>query len=277
MASDTTSPDRPRPLGELPSEVLGAVRGLVFDIDDTVTRDGRLEPNALAAMARLDEAGLTLVAVTGRPLGWVDVLVRLLPVRLAVGENGAGWVWLNASVRHEGYFASPSERTAATQLLERIREKVGQEMPDILVAQDQGARRCDLAFDIGETVNLPAETIAQLTQLIEREGAHPSVSSVHAHAVPGVWDKAVGVRRAFTEVLGVDLEAERDRWLFIGDSGNDAAAFAWFPNSVGVANVAEHLHRLPIPPAFVTVRERGEGFVELADAVLANQNHGDRR
>jgi hypothetical protein len=44
-----------------------------------------------------------------------------------------------------------------------------------------------------------------------------------------------------------------------------------------MANVAEHLHRLPIPPVFVTVKERGEGFAEVAEAVLANLNHGDRR
>ena len=75
-------------------------------------------------------------------------------------------------------------------------------------------------------------------------------------------------------VLDVDLETERDRWLFVGDSGNDAAAVAWFPNSVGVANVAEHLHQLPIKPAYITVSERGRGFAEVADAVLEHHDHG---
>ena len=42
-----------------------------------------------------------------------------------------------------------------------------------------------------------------------------------------------------------------------------------------MANDAEHLHRLPIPPAFVTVKERGEGCAEVAETILANQNHGD--
>ena len=235
---------------------------------------GRLEPQALDAMFRLHEAGLALVAVTGRPLGWADVLVRLLPVRLAVGENGAGWVWLDSAVRREGYFASAAERDESARLLARIRDRVARDMPDVRVAQDQRARRCDLAFDIGETVQLAPDRIEQLTQLIEAEGARSAVSSVHAHAVPGDWDKAKGVRRGFAEVLGVDLAAERDRWLFVGDSGNDAEAFAWFPGSVGVANVAEHLDRLPIPPAFVTVRERGGGFAELADAVLAHREQG---
>lgn len=52
-------------------------------------------------------------------------------------------------------------------------------------------------------------------------------------------------------------------------------AFAWFPNSIEVANEAEHLHRLLIKPAFVTLTEGGGGFAEVADAVLARMNHGD--
>ncbi|MCC6875768.1 MAG: hypothetical protein IT378_15785 [Sandaracinaceae bacterium] len=64
--------------------------------------------------------------------------------------------------------------------------------------------------------------------------------------------------------MSADVAAERERWLFVGDSGNDAAAFAFFSLSVGVANVREHLARLPVPPAYVTERERGAGFAELA-------------
>ena len=45
--------------------------------------------------------------------------------------------------------------------------------------------------------------------------------------------------------------------------------FAFFPNSVGVANVRPFLDRIATPPAYVTQREAGAGFVELADALLA--------
>jgi hydroxymethylpyrimidine pyrophosphatase-like HAD family hydrolase len=87
---------------------------------------------------------------------------------------------------------------------------------------------------------------------------------VHAHAIPGPWDKAKGVARALQEVLGIDLDTELDRWVFVGDSGNDAAAFEVFPKSVGVANVRDHLDRLPTPPRYVTDSDRGLGFAELA-------------
>ena len=244
------------------------VRGLVFDIDDTVTRNGVLDPRAYAAMHQLANAGFELVAVTGRPLGWADVVARQWPVRLAIGENGAGWSWIGGNQFHEGYFCTETERGRQATLLERIREEVARRMPEVRVSSDHRARRCDLAFDVGELVSLPRSEIDALVSLIEGFGASSSVSTVHAHAVPGPWNKAKGVARALDDALGIDLDAELDRWVFVGDSGNDAEAFAYFPNSVGVANVRGHLDRLPVPPRYVTDAERGEGFAELAEHLL---------
>ena len=45
--------------------------------------------------------------------------------------------------------------------------------------------------------------------------------------------------------------------------------FAFFPNAVGVANVLPVLDRIVTPPAWITEREAGAGFVELADFLLA--------
>ncbi len=240
------------------------LRGLVFDIDDTVTRNGVLQPGAYAAMHQLTEAGFDLVAVTGRPLGWTDLISRQWPVVTAVGENGAGWSWVEGRRFCEGYFCGAEERRAQAALLESIRREVGRQMPHVQVTSDHRARRCDLAFDIGEAVSLPRADIDRLVQTIESFGVASSVSTVHAHAVPGPWNKARGVARALSEVRDVDLDLERKHWVFVGDSGNDAAAFAYFPVSVGVANVRAHLDRLPTPPRFVTDSERGDGFAELA-------------
>jgi len=126
-----------------------------------------------------------------------------------------------------------------------------------------------LAWDVGERVHLPAERVAQLRQVIEAEGARCLVSSVHAHALAGTYDKATGAQLAAREALEIDLSREPERWLFVGDSGNDAAAFAYFPVSAGVANVRHHLHALPVHPRFVSAHERGYGFAEIADQVLA--------
>jgi HAD superfamily hydrolase (TIGR01484 family) len=247
------------------------VRGVVFDIDDTVTRGGVLQPTAYAAMHQLVRAGFDLVAVTGRPLGWTDVLARQWPVRLAVGENGAGWTWVDRTGVHEGYFSSERERARQKKLLQAVRREVAIAMPHIQVTQDIRARRCDLAFDVGEWASVPRADVDALVGVIEQMGCRASVSTVHAHAVPGSWDKAEGVVRALGRVLGSGVGEQLDCWVFVGDSGNDAAAFKRFPRSVGVANVRAHLDRLPVPPRYVTDAERGDGFAELAAHLVGSR------
>jgi HAD superfamily hydrolase (TIGR01484 family) len=264
----------PQPLGRIEPGTLAALAGVIFDIDDTVTREGRLEAEAFAAMHRLAGAGLRLIAVTGRPLGWSDVAAHLWPVDLAVGENGAGWAWRVGPKLEHGYFEGSDDRARGQELLQRVRAAVSNRMPEMRLAGDQYLRRCDLAYDVGETVSLASDVIDRLLRLIEETGARSTVSSVHAHAVPGDWDKARGVVRAAREVLDIDLDDGRSQWLFIGDSGNDAAAFAHFPVSVGVRNVEHHLGRIPRGPSYITEADRGRGFREMADLVLGNHAEG---
>jgi hydroxymethylpyrimidine pyrophosphatase-like HAD family hydrolase len=70
------------------------------------------------------------------------------------------------------------------------------------------------------------------------------------------------------ECFALDLDAENDRFVLVGDSPNDAPMFGFFRRSVGVANVREFAGRLAAEPAFVTEAAAGAGFVELADAIL---------
>ncbi|MBK6580926.1 MAG: hypothetical protein IPG17_33195 [Sandaracinaceae bacterium] len=63
------------------------------------------------------------------------------------------------------------------------------------------------------------------------------VRAAHASGA-GRLNKARGIVRAARELLGEEVEAAPERWAFIGDSGNDAAAFAYFPLSF-VANVRD--------------------------------------
>lgn len=243
------------------------IRGLIFDVDDTVTRAGRLEREAFTAMWALADAGFELVAVTGRPLGWADVIARQWPVAVAVGENGAGWSWVDADRHfHVDYFEAAPERARSNARKERALAQVRAEMPHVQPARDLIARRCDVALDIAEEAALTPGEVDQLVALIEAQGCHAPVSSVHCHIVPGPWDKASGAARAIAEVLG---HFDDEQWVFVGDSGNDAAAFARFRRSVGVANVRENLHHLPTPPRFVTPSDRGRGFAELAHHLLA--------
>lgn len=251
---------------------LAGIDGLAFDVDDTLTTRGALSPDAYDALARLAAAGVRLVALTGRPLGWADAMASMWPITAAVGENGAGWAWREGHALRIGYADDPVTRAEQRDVLAAIRREVHERLPAIREACDQPARRCDLAFDVGESERPSAADVGALVAIIEAHGARALVSSVHAHAVPGRWDKARGAAGAVRDALGEPLDPAR--WLFVGDSPNDEAAFAFFTHTVGVANVREHLGALRVAPAWVTDAERGAGFVEVAEALLRARADG---
>ena len=96
------------------------------------------------------------------------------------------------------------------------------------------------------------------------------ISSIHVNGWFGAYDKLTMTRELCSRVFGCDIDAERDRVLFVGDSPNDAPMFAFFPHSVGVANVRAFLQRIAIPPVYITREEAGAGFVEIVDCLLAS-------
>jgi hydroxymethylpyrimidine pyrophosphatase-like HAD family hydrolase len=92
---------------------------------------------------------------------------------------------------------------------------------------------------------------------------------VHAHAQLSEHDKAQGVARALHALWGLEAREVKEAFLFVGDSGNDAAAFGWFDWTAGVANVRDFLDRLPRPPRYVARASHGQGFAEIARTVLS--------
>ena len=73
----------------MPEAIRRNVRGVLADIDDTITTHGHLTPEAYHALARLRAAGKLVIPITGRPAGWCDHIARMWPVDAVVGENGA--------------------------------------------------------------------------------------------------------------------------------------------------------------------------------------------
>ncbi len=118
---------------------------------------------------------------------------------------------------------------------------------------------------------LPQADINRIVALFEAAGAAAKVSSIHVNGWFGDYDKLTTTRIMLDEAFGIDFEAEKDHFVFAGDSPNDAPMFAAFPNAVGVANVRDFEGRLPAAPAFVTEARSGAGFAELAETILAAQ------
>jgi len=260
-----------RPIGEFPAAERRRIRGVFTDIDDTLTTDGRLTAEAYRALERLSRAGLLCVPITGRPAGWCDHIARMWPVDAVVGENGAFYFRYDAEKRRmiRRFFFSRDRREADRRRLDRIRERVLAEVPGSAVASDQLYREADLAIDFCEDVpRLSAAAIDRIVDIFRSEGATAKVSSIHVNGWFGDYDKLTMTRILLAECFGVDLDAEKDRYVFVGDSPNDAPMFGYFPNAVGVANVREFAERLVTPPAYVTDGRAGLGFTELAETLL---------
>ncbi len=258
-----------RPLGELRGE--RPVRGVLFDIDDTLTTDGALTAQAYAAMERLKASGRIVVPITGRPAGWCDHIARMWPVDAVVGENGAFYFWHDRHGRKLGkrYLADAATRAADRAKLDAIARGIIAAVPGCALASDQNYRECDLAIDYCEDVPaLPLETAERIAQLLRAEGMTAKISSIHVNAWFGDYDKLGMTKLLARERFGLELDAARNEFVFIGDSPNDAPMFGYFQNSVGVANIARFAGRLGAAPAYVTRNAGGAGFTELVDQLL---------
>lgn len=62
---------------------------VISDVDDTITKDGKLYPMVLDAMYRLKMSGRTIILVTGGSTGWGDGYIRQWPVDAVICESGA--------------------------------------------------------------------------------------------------------------------------------------------------------------------------------------------
>ena len=260
-----------RPLAAMPAAARRDIRGVLTDLDDTLSTHGRLTAGAYAAMERLREAGRLVIPITGRPAGWCDHIARMWPVDAVVGENGALYMRYDATARRlirRFVDAEPARRAHRARLM-AIAEKIVAAVPGCALASDQHYRETDLAIDFREDVPpLPRAAVDRIVTMMEAEGLTAKVSSIHVNGWFGSYDKLTMTRTLLAEAFGMDLDAERGRMVFVGDSPNDAPMFAHFPNAVGVANVLDFADRIATLPAYVTQAAAGAGFAELADFLL---------
>ncbi len=261
---------RPTPWSDVDLALLRGLRGVLTDIDDTLTTDGVIPMGVVAALAALRTAGLPVIAVTGRSMAWCLPAAEHVPLAAVVAENGAMALLDGGSatgLRIE-YVQSEAERARNTARLQAAAAHVLREVPGATLSRDNGGRVTDIAIDHGEFANLDAEQIARVVALLEAEGLRASVSSIHINAGFGQHSKLSGAVLAVQRVCGRDLLAELPRWIYVGDSTNDELMFATFPISVGVANLMRFAGQLRDWPCFITTHARGRGFIEVAERVL---------
>ncbi|MFZ5791721.1 MAG: HAD-IIB family hydrolase [Pseudomonadota bacterium] len=261
-----------QPLAAFPLHERRRIRGVLTDIDDTLTTEGKLTAEAYGALARLKAAGFLVVPITGRPAGWCDHIARMWPVDAVVGENGAFYFHYDETRRklEKRFLDDAATRAEKRQRLAGLAERILAAVPGAALASDQLYRESDLAIDFCEDVApLPPAEVDRIVALFEEAGCTAKISSIHVNGWYGDYDKLGMTRRLMREVFGIDLESQREAFVFAGDSPNDQPMFAFFPHAVGVANVADFAQRLATKPRYVTRARAGAGFAELAEALIA--------
>lgn len=271
-----------QPLDRWPLEARRDVAGVFTDIDDTLTTEGAITPDALQALADLKAAGLHVIPITGRPIGWCEPFMSgaagtAWPVDAMVAENGAVAFVQGAGTRSNPaklYQQDAATRHAHQARLRDIAAQVAAEVPGVQLSRDSGGRETDIAFDYAEFARHTPETVQRVLAVLQRAGLQTTVSSIHIHGCFGDFNKWQGANWIVRELLGRDLAQELDRWVFVGDSGNDQAMFQHFTHSVGVANIARFVPQLAHLPRYLAQGERGAGFAEVAQALLAARAGG---
>jgi HAD superfamily hydrolase (TIGR01484 family) len=257
------------PLARWPVADRRRVDGVFTDIDDTLTTDGAITPDALDALARLNAAGRHVIAITGRPVGWSEPFAREWPVDAIVAENGAVALVHERAGLRKLYQQDEATRRANFGRMQQVARRIVAEVPGATLARDSAGRETDIAIDHSEFAHLPPDRIEQVVALMRAEGMQATVSSIHVNGWYGSHDKLAGARWIVRELFGRALDAEIANWVYVGDSTNDELMFRHFPHSIGVANIRRFEAQLTHPPRYVTTGERGAGFAEVAGALLS--------
>ncbi len=240
------------------------ITGVFTDIDDTLTTEGVVTADALQALADLHAAGIRVVPITGRPVGWSEPFALKWPVDAIVAENGAVALVGGQKLYQQDAGLRAKNYARMQQVAQRIIAKV----PGATISRDSASRETDIAIDHSEYTHLPLDQIAQVVKMMELEGMNATVSSIHINGWYGDHNKLAGARWIVRELYARELDDEIDNWVYVGDSTNDMLMFEHFAHSVGVANIRRFEAQLSHPPRYITPSERGAGFAEVAQAIL---------
>jgi HAD superfamily hydrolase (TIGR01484 family) len=266
-----------KPLSEWPLDARRQIIGVFTDIDDTLTTDGAITPDALQALHDLKAAGLHVIAITGRPVGWSEPFATEWPVDAIVAENGSVALFSEHFPSQNGQYPAknlPGVLSKSYQLdaqtrarnyarMQQVLARIEREVPGAQRSSDSAGRETDIAIDHSEFTHLPPERIAQVVQIMQNEGLQATVSSIHINGWIGSHNKLQGAHWIVRELFERDLSTEIQRWAYVGDSTNDQLMFETFENSIGVANIARFLPELKHLPRYVCDSERGAGFAEF--------------
>lgn len=245
------------------------IRAVFSDLDDTLTEGSRLPSQVVHALESLAKKGYWTVIVSGRPAGWGDCLMRLLPIDAFIFENGAGLMVRDGEKIFTETLAENLDREEQRTKLQSVFEKIQEKIPHVKLATDQPYRLFDFAIDFIEEPPILSEQEIQLvlTLLSAEKDITAKLSSIHVNYWCGKHTKVTAVEKLL-ETEGRKRQISKEEVVFSGDSPNDEPLFQYFPHSVGVANVEKFLPRMKHRPKYMTRERGGSGFVEMVHSLL---------
>jgi Cof subfamily protein (haloacid dehalogenase superfamily) len=231
-------------------------RLVATDLDGTALRsDGSVSARTAAAFARVEEAGGTLVLVTGRPPRWMHAVAGAVQHRgLAICANGALVYDLHTEVIVEAHLITPD---VLEESVRRLRGHI--DGLTFSVEYEQSfAHESDFPVGGWDAQRLNGERVAT-SMLTSRPCAkllalHPSMhpDDLHRKALDIVGDlvtpthssgrgliemSAYGVTKATAlAALAADLGIKPANVVAFGDMPNDLPMLTWAGTSYAVAN-----------------------------------------
>ncbi|MBC7977572.1 MAG: HAD-IIB family hydrolase [Myxococcales bacterium] len=244
------------------SDLRGPVRALFSDVDGTMTTGERIEASTYEAIEQLEASGTPVIMVTGRPAGWGQAFMKMLPVLAVVTENG-GVTFVREGRRQHKLYGVP--QASLPEWRRRMNDAAVEAMSKVSGARlssDSKYREVDLAIDWNEEASLSREDAELVVQMLRKAGFTAVRSSVHVNFGPPHFDKLSACMTVVRQVLGGDAN-DLSPYVFVGDALNDAPMFGGFPTSVGVANIKAWWDELTFKPSYLTERAEGAGLREL--------------
>ena len=259
------------PISSISHNIFLSIEGVFADIDDTISTEGTLTAEAYKSLEMIQAAGLKMIPVTGRSAGWCDHIARMWPVNGIVGENGAFYFFYDHKNKKLIKRFSSQKLTSKKyqNYLHKIATEIINKVPGSALASDQHYRVSDIAIDFCEDVEpLSDIQIKAIVKIMEDRGLTVKVSSIHVNGWLGKYNKLYMTKTLMKECFQVNLDKQKNKFVFIGDSPNDEPMFKFFPHSVGVANIDKFLMSINNKPKFLTKKSFGRGFSEAINAIL---------
>ena len=226
---------------------------IISDVDDTITSNGKLKPNALEAMYKASEKGYRIILLSGGSAGWCEVYLRQWPIFMVIAESGAVMIYKDENGQI-CYQQNPIITKENLDSRDKLLRMIGEER----LSSDQYARLYDIAVDLKKVSDKELSDIEQMASLM---GANYAKSSIHLNIWFGSYSKSKGII-TFMDLCGIDKETLKKESMYLGDALNAEEMFNLIPLSVGMKSVLDNKDKFTHMPKYIASNYGGLGFAE---------------